>query len=392
MLKTNKTSLEYKNCSQYDFKYLPTSPSLSKITKSGKSFHLCFNITNIAFSGNLENFDSLKYAAVDLKLKSSLKTKLKEGYFTVNFDVQHKYVDLDDLDNPFKYYYRSYGIGGSELEEFSGYNGYRYDLNRNEIELQDTWWDFLTNPEPHKLLNINSDHTYSHDEQATTQYTVFFILGDQTYQYGRKVLNFLEVTGIVGGLFEILDIFIGIFIGYIYNYNLKREIRRDLTKSEEKIQELEANMKEILRNTEDNNEQFNRNGPSADLQTLRNNLHNHPDANEESKGIYQSQQDIQTIQENSNFLNGLAQISENPFRSVYMNAVEGINSQSQEAQKKEKRLKNFMKLNIGSQYELLKPKKINVDKFLKEKLGNFWFKLTLCRLCEPDLFYQDSCA
>ena len=78
-------------------------------------------------------------------------------------------------------------------------------VERNEVELEDNWWDIISNPSEFEFNSLSFDSHQESDDKAHfgALVSIEFSLGDKIHQFRRKVLNFLEVSGILGGIFEI---------------------------------------------------------------------------------------------------------------------------------------------------------------------------------------------
>lgn len=164
-------------------------------------------------------------------------------------------MDLNDFENPIKYHYSGYSFGTYSSNEKTGSNQVFIKIERNEVQLQDSWWDFLSPPDVINFNNVQSTfEAISHKDADTLSYEVALLLSERKNQYGRKTINFLEVTGTVGGLFEIIDIFAGMFIGYIFSASLKKQIRQDLHKAEGRISDLERQIQLMKRKSATNEE------------------------------------------------------------------------------------------------------------------------------------------
>ena len=72
-------------------------------------------------------------------------------------------------------------------------------------------------------------------------------LSKDTYQYKRKVLNFLEVTGIIGGLFELFEVVFGIIIGMISSYSLRGQLIEEIKVNKKRNQDLETELNGLRR-------------------------------------------------------------------------------------------------------------------------------------------------
>jgi len=79
---------------------------------------------------------------------------------------------------------------------------------------------------------------------VTTPYRLRVDLNSNTFQYKRKVFNFLEVTGIIGGLFELFEVVFGIIIGIISSYSLRGQLIDEIKNNglKNKLLEKELNL------------------------------------------------------------------------------------------------------------------------------------------------------
>ena len=97
---------------------------------------------------------------------------------------------------------------------------------RNVLQREDNWWDVISNPSQTKFNTITYiNREIDEDGIMDLGFKWTIGLGSRINKYERKVLNFLEVTGTVGGIFEIWDIIFGSFIGFAYSYMFKKELK-----------------------------------------------------------------------------------------------------------------------------------------------------------------------
>ena len=137
---------------------------------------------------------------------------------------EQKYVDLNDLDQPLKTLYTDEFFHSFESELYD--RQYYYSLEKNEVNLDDNWWNSIFDP---PTITFNSLKFFRHQTTKLEQYDkeikIIFLKGARTNQYGRKVLSVFEVTGLIGGIFELLDIVIGTLIGFAYSFAFKIELK-----------------------------------------------------------------------------------------------------------------------------------------------------------------------
>ena len=158
--------------------------------------------------------------------------------------TQQLYVDLNDLENPLKPLYTN-----ELFYDFALLNEIKYmhlEIERQQIELEDNWWDILSQS---SIINRNSiRYAGSSSEKSNSNSNKLILtigLGEKINQFGRKVLNFLEVTGVIGGIFELLDILIGAIISFVYAYMFRKELKKDLAIAQTEIHKLQESIKKI---------------------------------------------------------------------------------------------------------------------------------------------------
>ena len=71
------------------------------------------------------------------------------------------------------------------------------------------------------------------------------VISSNKFQYKCKVLNFLEVTGIIGGLFELFEVVFGIIIGIVSSYSLRGQLIEEIKINKKKNQILEKELDQL---------------------------------------------------------------------------------------------------------------------------------------------------
>ena len=221
--KIKTENLKFDFWSEYDF------IDYKEQRLENNTYDYCFNLTNTQIGGDAYNRDAYEEITVNIdtwKDGNWLNLPLNHAYqLEVYGTIQTLYADLNDLDQILKYKYSV--IFNHNLKLIYGKYADKVLVERNEVELEDNWWDIISNPSEFEFNSLSLDsHQESEDgSQIRAQVFVYFSLGDQIHQYRRKVLNFLEVSGILGGIFEIWDLVLGALIGLIYSYLFKRELK-----------------------------------------------------------------------------------------------------------------------------------------------------------------------
>ena len=139
-------------------------------------------------------------------------------------------------------------------------NNVRLYVKPNNVELQDEIFDFgYTGSNQHRFYSVENTYLDLQTENPFTQllfYCIFHI-DPQTDSYNRSVYTFLDLTGQVGGFYEILEImgsfFVGIFaekllslslVSNLYTYRINKNAD-NLNKTMPKINDSNVNIFEI---------------------------------------------------------------------------------------------------------------------------------------------------
>jgi len=219
-----RSDLNFDLWSEYDFKDYKTR----HIKPRENEFNYCFNLTGVEISGNLWNRDIFESLFISIsRSKDGVITDIDNIYgksIQLLILTEQLYVDLGDLDQVLKPLY-------TEIDAISFLRGpfrseYSLEVERNELNLEDNWWEILSLPDKRKLNTIKfrekEDSLY---DNGVEFFALSIILADKTNQFGRKVLGILEVTGVVGGIFELFDIWVGTLIGFFYSIMFKKELK-----------------------------------------------------------------------------------------------------------------------------------------------------------------------
>ena len=129
----------------------------------------------------------------------------------------NKYVDLNDIENPIKEYIMD--IPGL-TSEFGYVKELQIKLRRNEVYLEDSLFSIFE-AEPIEFNNIVDYNLVVSKVYGSGQNLITIILDEAVEQHRRRVLTFLEVTGTLGGIFEVFEVGIGAIIGWITSYMFK---------------------------------------------------------------------------------------------------------------------------------------------------------------------------
>lgn len=133
-------------------------------------------------------------------------------------------VDLNDIAKPIKrdmdIYLADYFLKSDKVYSITFY------LNQIQLELDDSLvgvWSQSQSKTISSLNGLSSTGESMHEpgELEMNIFKVSFIKSKAIEQYKRKVFNFFELTGILGGLFEIFHVGFGFLIGILSRHLFK---------------------------------------------------------------------------------------------------------------------------------------------------------------------------
>ena len=98
-------------------------------------------------------------------------------------------------------------------------------VQENEAELQDNWFNFHNEPEKKNFIGVQKTNVELLNNTSSNIVISAIFTKDYDYQsYERSVFSFLDLTGNLGGLFEIMEIIggiiVGIFADKLFSYSI----------------------------------------------------------------------------------------------------------------------------------------------------------------------------
>jgi hypothetical protein len=102
-------------------------------------------------------------------------------------------------------------------------------------------------------LSINNYPEY-HDRDNLTTVTIIsvFSLSPEDGIYEGKVYNIFELTGTLGGIFEVFDLFFGFILGSISSYMFRKDLKKDILKSEKEYLSIKLSLEELRKDIRQN--------------------------------------------------------------------------------------------------------------------------------------------
>ena len=86
-------------------------------------------------------------------------------------------------------------------------------VRENKAVLHDDLIQYGQNKE-HHFYSVDRTKADFEDQTDTTKINVFLTMDTYVYNYERTVFSLLDLTGLLGGAFELCEILGGIFVGY----------------------------------------------------------------------------------------------------------------------------------------------------------------------------------
>lgn len=138
--------------------------------------------------------------------------------------IKSKYVDLNDIENPIK----DYRFQKEDYYDWNRAGAILIKIRHNEVYLEDSLFS-LFEASPVSFNSVSEVEILK--GPASEGFGGFFIrieVDPVVNQYKRQVLTLLEVTGVLGGMFEIFEITCGIIIGLFSSMVFKNELTKEL--------------------------------------------------------------------------------------------------------------------------------------------------------------------
>lgn len=148
--------------------------------------------------------------------------------------IENNYIDFTDIDSPLKKYVEDIYILNEVSQISMGMNFY---IRKNKYELEDSIFPSI-GAKAGEFLSVERTQEYYFNREDDDLFVIYLAVDPQIDAYSRKVLPLLEVTGTLGGIFEIFEICAGLFIGFISKYMLRMSLYKDILKADEKLHNL----------------------------------------------------------------------------------------------------------------------------------------------------------
>ena len=159
----------------------------------------------------------------------------KIGLTDVSVYSKSKYVNLNDIQNPISPY--SEYLGHFNLQPSLQLKAEAF-IEPQEVTLEDNFFipESIQKHTFNKVCDRKKIIVTSKNYQGLNvvnpyPFSLEIGISPHKYQYRRKVLGFLEVTGILGGLFELFEVTIGILIGSISSFTFRDQLIKEILNS-----------------------------------------------------------------------------------------------------------------------------------------------------------------
>lgn len=180
---------------------------------------ICLNTTDWSIGGSYFTYE---YRVLRIKFKkctgagcqsdTDIATKLYAG--RLNLSIVNKYFDLDDYDEPIKNYLDdrfSYRLTQGFTKVVNVY------LKKNVVTMQDNLFQYqnAVTKEFYKIDRTQTDLSDAYPDGTLIE--VNLLIDGETEYHERKVYSFLDMTGQIGGIFEIVKLILGGIVGFFAN-------------------------------------------------------------------------------------------------------------------------------------------------------------------------------
>lgn len=138
-----------------------------------------------------------------------INTVLNYAYFALV--IENAYVDFGDFESPIGTFFDDRNIFKLDPTFTKDINIY---LRQNELDAQDAFFQF-SSPEKDSFWSVDRREQDFSGFNGYNYITVDIQLDPQKDSYSRTVYSFFDLTGQVGGVFEILTLSFGLMVGFI---------------------------------------------------------------------------------------------------------------------------------------------------------------------------------
>lgn len=219
--KREETELQYEPCGT-KFPY----DDQAQVKLFGLQDYLCLKTKDWPISGNYYSKNE-KYIEIRgnrcttpalCETPDDIKDKVKGSY--IDLVMINSYFDFEDFNQPIKKYL-------DDRFTFNVISGFRSDgiipITHNKAEAEDAFIQ-VGNPKEYEFYTVENFRQTFTSEDEETFVTLKFNLDAQTNVFQRTVFSFLDLTGQLGGINEVLIVFGSILTGFftekIFNYSV----------------------------------------------------------------------------------------------------------------------------------------------------------------------------
>ena len=242
--KYNYTDLSFDKWSEFDFK----DESQIEIPSLLNKFEYWFNITNGTVAGDLTNPNILKSLHIDVKFwkGDNCTDPTLYGPTSLSIEVisQQKYVDLNDIENPSKSYYREESFVDFTKAHISHTDTFKAE--RNTIKLEDTWWEFLFGSTTINFKTLSFEQSFEERPNIMNgSYSIVIGLSSQSNLYQRKMISFMEIFGLIGGLIIWSQLFCSTIPSFVLGSILNNKFKKELAWAQSELKKVEDSILKI---------------------------------------------------------------------------------------------------------------------------------------------------
>jgi hypothetical protein len=231
-------------------------------------FQLWFDFTNYTVGGADGNADFFKFFYIDIIPWYELLGANWIEQYEANLILENSLystlitntnIDLNEISEPVVKTVTSLSYESFVLGKI---NVVALEIQSLEAVYQDDLFGLeIFSPKINKYIGFSDDDvkissiSLAVGEDEMSPIYIQITMNADIEQFNRKVFNFLELTGILGGIFEVFDVFFGFIIGIIANRMFKSGVKEDIAKAQKQYVELKMMIDELKRNQSNQSEQ-----------------------------------------------------------------------------------------------------------------------------------------
>ena len=228
-LTDSANSLDMEPCDEHNFS---DDPDILALVQGYQciSSSTNFTLSGNSFSRNYSNLEILFQEWVGIGCKTPNERYLKLHFSNIHFVILSTYLDFDNIEKPIQKFY-DFRIDSLSYETSADETFY---IKPNEYSLQDSKFGIGSPKTGNFYTKSRSEKTVTQRNLSLLTHRYIFTLDAEYEQYERTMMTVFEVIGTVGGVYEMIYLFMKFLVPLvttrIFEHSLVSRLNQTSTK------------------------------------------------------------------------------------------------------------------------------------------------------------------